>query len=226
MEEQLPHARNVLVVSAHPDDESFGLGAVIATYVDSGTDVSVVCFTAGEASTLGATGADLACVRASETRCAAAALGVDSVTVLDYPDGSLADIALDQLVDDIDAAAGDADLLLVFDECGITGHPDHCHATAAALSWARDRQIPVLAWAIPNRVAEDLNATFGAGFCGRADDEIDISLTVDRTRQRQAIACHKSQASDNPVLWRRLELQGDKEHLRLAHHPGGAPQPA
>jgi LmbE family N-acetylglucosaminyl deacetylase len=218
-EERLPPARRVLVVCAHPDDESFGLGAIIAAYVDSGTDVDVVCFTPGEASTLGAVKEDLARMRVQEMQCATAALGVNNVTLFDYPDGHLADVALTRLVADIDSAADDADLCLVFDEYGITGHPDHRQATEAALRWARDQRVPVLAWVIPNRVAHDLNTTFGTTLWGRAADEIDINLTVDRTRQRRAIACHDSQASDNPVLWRRLQLEGNQEHVRRTYQP-------
>jgi LmbE family N-acetylglucosaminyl deacetylase len=37
------------------------------------------------------------------------------------------------------------DLLLVFDECGVTGHPDHVRATEAALDAARSAHLPVVA---------------------------------------------------------------------------------
>ena len=39
------------VVVAHPDNESFGLGAV-ATFVESGCEVGVLCLARREASTL------------------------------------------------------------------------------------------------------------------------------------------------------------------------------
>jgi len=45
---RLPAWRQALVVVAHPDDETFGLGAV----ADRFTAVHVLCFTHGEASTL------------------------------------------------------------------------------------------------------------------------------------------------------------------------------
>ena len=45
-------ARSVLAICAHPDDESFGLGAVLSAFVDAGARVSLLCFTRGEASTL------------------------------------------------------------------------------------------------------------------------------------------------------------------------------
>ena len=47
-----PPWRSVLAVVAHPDDESFGLGAVLAGFVDAGAAVAVLCFTHGESSTL------------------------------------------------------------------------------------------------------------------------------------------------------------------------------
>ena len=42
---------HVLAVCAHPDDESFGLGGVIAALVAAGTRVDLICLTGGEAST-------------------------------------------------------------------------------------------------------------------------------------------------------------------------------
>ncbi len=46
-----------------------------------------------------------------------------------------------------------------------------------------------------------------------ADDK--AQAVIDRTtRQLQAIRRHRSQSSDNPVLWRRLDLLGPTEHLR------------
>jgi len=44
-------------------------------------------------------------------------------------------------------------------------------------------------------------------------------MRVCRDRRWRAIARHRSQAIDNPVLRRRLELLGDHEHLRLIHPP-------
>ena len=41
----------VAAVVAHPDDESFGLGGVLATFAAQGRLVHVLCLTHGEAST-------------------------------------------------------------------------------------------------------------------------------------------------------------------------------
>jgi len=66
-------------------------------------------------------------------------------------------------------------------------------------------------------VATALNADYGATFTGHDATDIDLVLTVDRTRQSKAVACHPSQAVPGSVLWRRLELTGDREYLR--HQP-------
>jgi LmbE family N-acetylglucosaminyl deacetylase len=49
-------------------------------------------------------------------------------------------------------SAGSAGLFLVFDEGGVTCHPDHCRATSAAATFARTRGVPVLAWSVEERV--------------------------------------------------------------------------
>jgi N-acetylglucosamine malate deacetylase 2 len=216
---ELPPARSVLAVCAHPDDESFGLGAVLDGFVDNGAEVAVLCFTRGEASTLGSPTAALGELRAGELTSAAAELGVGRVRLLDHPDGSLESEPLGRLSAEVATMVGEvaADLVVAFDENGVTGHPDHRRATEAAL--AGGDGLPVLAWAIPRRVADALNARFGTGFAGRADDEIDLVVRVDRTRQCRAIACHSSQCDDNPVLDRRLGLLGETESLRWLRRP-------
>ncbi len=216
---ELPGASSVLAVCAHPDDESFGLGAVLHRFVTGGSAASVLCFTRGEASSLGASGQPLTEIRREELAEAAAALGVDTVTLLGRPDGLLAQQTLEDLASEVHEMAAEvgAELLLVFDEGGVTGHPDHHRATEAAL--AADLNLPVLAWTLPREIAVTLNAEFGTHFVGRDAEDVDLVLRVDRTGQRRAIACHTSQSGDNPVLWRRLELLGEHESLRWLRRP-------
>lgn len=211
----------VLAVVAHPDDESFGLGAAIGALNRLGSSTALLCFTHGEASSLRGVGGDLRGVRQRELNQAAATLGVNDVRLLDYPDGKLDVMSLDTLRIDAEAMIkrSHADMLLVFDEGGITGHPDHKRATEAAIA-AAGEDLPVVAWAIPEDVAAVLNLEFSAAFCGRSSTELDVRLPVDRATQRRAIACHVSQATDNPVLWRRLELLGDTEWLRILNRHG------
>lgn len=218
---QLPPWRSVLAVIAHPDDESFGLGAVLATFIDAGSSAAAVCFTHGEASTLRGVEGDLAHVRVDELRAAAQVLGVDPVRLLDFPDGALASVDVNELsarVVELAERAG-ADGLLAFDSDGVTGHPDHVRATAAALAAGQHLGLGVLGWTVPRTVATSLNAECGAAFTGHGPDDIDLVVPVERTRQRAAIACHPSQAVPGSLLWRRLELLGGHEHLRWLRHP-------
>jgi LmbE family N-acetylglucosaminyl deacetylase len=214
--DRVPSLSRVLAICAHPDDESFGLGSVLHALRRSGAVVEVMTLTHGEASTLCGEYADLAKTRADELAAASEVLGIARSVLLDYPDGHLADVDLEELVrrvrDEVRVVGPTA--LLVFDQGGITGHPDHCRATAAALAAADTDDFPVIAWAIPREVADTLNEEYGTAFLGRQADQIDFTLAVNREVQVNAIACHTSQSTDNPVLWRRLELLGNREYLR------------
>lgn len=218
----------VAAICAHPDDESFGLGAILSTLAHARHRTDVLCFTHGEASTLDTTDGDLATIRAHELKAAANTLGVTHTHLLHYPDGKLDDLPLHELTEHVQQFEElvDADTLLVFDHGGITGHPDHQRATDAAIQAAITLDLAVLAWTLPAAVAEALNNEFQSQFVGRARHEIDLQLTVDRTQQLAAIRHHQSQSADNPVLWRRLDLLGHTEHLRYLRRVHTSPAPA
>lgn len=208
---------SALAVVAHPDDESFGLGAIIDAVVHAGGRAAVLCFTHGEASTLGGARSDLAAVRTKEFAAAATILGVSRTELLDYPDGRLSTVPLPELADHVLRFATEVapSHLLVFDTGGVTGHPDHDTATTAAHATAARLGVPVIGWALPDRVATQLNTELGTRFTGRPPDDLQWTFLVDRAVQRRAITAHASQAADNPVLVRRLDLLGNTEHLRL-----------
>src|SRR5215471_11014681 len=112
-----PEASSVLAVCAHPDDESFGLGAALAAFAGRGTPTAVLCLTHGAASSLGTSHGDLHQIRAAELAAAARELGVGDVELLDYPDGALTQEPADLLSAHVRQAARrtNAGLLLVFD---------------------------------------------------------------------------------------------------------------
>lgn len=217
----LPTWTRPLAVVAHPDDESFGLGALLSAFADAGGDVAVLCFTRGEASTLQAVEGNLATIRAAELESAAQQLGVTTVQLLDEPDGLLDVADRGRLVASVLAAAARhrTDGLLVFDDTGITGHPDHIAATRAALEAARSTGLPVLGWTLPERVAAALRSDVGAPFLGRPDAVIDLVVEVDRAKQLLALHAHASQVVPSGPLWRRLELLADREYLRWLARP-------
>lgn len=220
---ELPGWGRVGVLIAHPDDESFGLGALLAAFVAKGADVCVVCLTKGEASTLGDGADDLAALRREELARAAARLGVLRTHLLDFPDGGLTEVPLGDLVSAATSGLERPDGLLVFDVSGVTGHPDHVRATEAAVLLGRERGIPVLGWTIPAGVARVLHEETGAPFTGHPEEQIDLEVTVDREAQLAAVHEHASQAVPGSVLWRRLELLGDREFLRWLVRPSGVP---
>lgn len=63
------------------------MGAVLSTLVDAGSEIEVMCFTHGEASSLGSR-TDLAAIRAQELDAASQVLGISRTHLLDYPGGS------------------------------------------------------------------------------------------------------------------------------------------
>src|ERR1700716_2864191 len=83
----------LLVVMAHPDDESMGCAGLILRHTRAGIPVNLICATRGEAGgsgkPLGAKREDLAQIRTGELEEAAAALAISGVELWDYPDGGV-----------------------------------------------------------------------------------------------------------------------------------------
>ncbi|HVO68925.1 MAG TPA: PIG-L family deacetylase, partial [Aggregatilineaceae bacterium] len=85
--------RRMLVCMAHPDDESFGLGALIAKYVAEGVEVSLICTTNGDVGTVQPEflpgRASISDLRLAELRCATEILGIKEVITLGYRDSGM-----------------------------------------------------------------------------------------------------------------------------------------
>jgi LmbE family N-acetylglucosaminyl deacetylase len=208
-------AGSVAAVVAHPDDETFGLGALLANFANEGRDVHVLCFTHGEASTVGASDG-LGDIRRRELFEAAQVLGVTDVTLLDLPDGSLdllADAELDTRIDDWLPTGVAA--LVVLERQGVTGHTDHKAVSRAAERVADERALPVIEWGVDPRTASRLQEEHGLSFESIVDGPGVHDVQVDRTAQRAAILRHASQLDDDPVVCKVLELQGDTERVRI-----------
>jgi len=84
---------SLMVVLAHPDDESFGMGGTLAWYASQGVKVRLVCATRGE---VGEVEPELlkgyksiADLRMHELSCAAKKLGLTSVDYLGYRDSGM-----------------------------------------------------------------------------------------------------------------------------------------
>ena len=201
----LPAWSSVLAVVAHPDDESFGLGAVLDAFARSGATVSVLCFTRGEASSLPSVSGDLDLLRAAELQSAAAALGLDSAILSDHPDGALAGVDQGALVAEVSAAIGRAHPvgLVVFDPSGVTGHPDHVAASAAALRAAAMSDLPVLGNLTREGPAEHWQIRHRCGAqCGGAGRDV-VGVSGD-SRGIEDDQAHRLRPAD-----RRAHLRGE-----------------
>ncbi len=185
-------------VLAHPDDESFSCAGALALAHDAGRTVRLLLLTRGEAgNTDGTPDLDLADAREEEMRCAAAKIGMAEVTVVDHPDGRLAEVPFAILVDEIAAWLADRrpDAVITFGAHGVTHNPDHV-VVGAATRWAIERlaesglaphavyvMAPVFG---PGTRRYDLSAEEGA-----ASHRIDITEVAGR--KLAALACHASQ---------------------------------
>lgn len=142
----------VVFFHAHPDDEAIFTGGTIARLVGGGTRVVVVFGTNGAHDPR----SDLARLRVAEARIACDLLGVQRVEFLDFADSGLrgddatpgcvgfAVASVEEVTEPLVRLLREerATALVVYDEGGIYGHPDHLmvhrsgHAAADAVGLA------------------------------------------------------------------------------------------
>ncbi|HUD20270.1 MAG TPA: PIG-L family deacetylase [Patescibacteria group bacterium] len=133
--------KKMLLVFAHPDDESYSAAGTVAKYVKAGWQVDLLCATRGEAGHSGpyekAGDEHLGMIRQKELEAAATLLGISSLTFLGYKDGKLAEEQPGELEDKIYEKLEELipDCIITYDTTGISNHPDHvkiCYATTFA----------------------------------------------------------------------------------------------
>jgi len=84
------HVERALCVLAHPDDVDFGSAGTVATWAKAGTEVTYCIVTDGDAGGFDDTPRhEMGPLRRAEQEAAAAAVGVEDVRFLGYPDGRL-----------------------------------------------------------------------------------------------------------------------------------------
>jgi N-acetyl-1-D-myo-inositol-2-amino-2-deoxy-alpha-D-glucopyranoside deacetylase len=209
----------LLVVVAHPDDESFGCGSVLARASAAGDVTAVLCATRGEAGECRVVTDDLGALREAELRAAAAVLGVGTVQVLDHLDsgmdgdpepGSLVAADLVVVAAEVQACIDELrpDVVVTLDASD--GHRDHVairEATLAASDRAEHRPRAVyltcLARSSMVRWADHMRATGGGeaylamAALGTPDEDITLEVDVEAHLETRwaAIRAHTSQAS-------------------------------
>lgn len=122
-------APRLLVVLAHPDDESLACGATLARAAAAGVVVTIASLSRGDAGPAepGLAGARLGAQRARELEAAGRVLGATAVVSLDHADGMLPWIDGETLVADITMLirGAAADAVITFGADGLYWHPDH-----------------------------------------------------------------------------------------------------
>ena len=214
---------SVLAVIAHPDAESFGLGAVVDAFIFAGAKVDVHCLTHGQSWTLDEAPGDLAALRGAELASAADVLGPVRGKMMDCPDGELGEGCRARLAADVVACADSChpDGLLVFDSPPYPGRLDHAAATTIAVRAAETLDLPVLGWTLSRKAATQFNREFGSGSTGDQDEAIDLRVTVDRTRQRMASRAVAGPALPGSAPRLRLELLAETKSLSWLRPPRG-----
>jgi len=215
----------VLAVTAHPDDESFVFGGLLAVHARRGGRAGLLCLTDGQAGRMGGLVDDrarLGEVRRGELLRAAAVLGIPHVITPGLRDGALAQTSDAEGAGIVarHAEAFGADVLLTFGPEGASGHADH----KACFRWTRaaagERRVYVASWPEglprPDPALASLPATTVA----------DVSELGDL--KRRAFLEHRTQRDHLELFDRIMEGLGGKEyyHRLLPPWPVGAPPEA
>ena len=152
--------KSLIFFGAHPDDESFGLGATLAQYAASGVKTYYVCSTGGELGTVEPRfmeGFDsIKELRKYELSCAAEVLGLAGVYHLDYRDSGMPGSADNErpeslVIAPLEEVTGKMvriireikpDVVITHDDSGSYGHPDHIATSRAAVKAFHDAADP------------------------------------------------------------------------------------
>jgi N-acetylglucosamine malate deacetylase 2 len=240
-----PAERRLLLVFAHPDDESVFAAGVACRTVAEGGLVALCTATPGEHGKLGdppvCQRERLGAVRQAELTAASRLLGITALRVLGYPDRGLASAPTDtirrQVVEIIRAVR--PQVVVTFDPNGSNLHPDHVaisrftsDAVAAAgdARWFPDlgapHATPRLLWTVPVRPWELMRRADPAREPG-VDFVLDVSAFAGR--KAAALKAHQTQMQSlNRIFFSKPDaarLLG-VELFRQAFGPPLVPRPA
>jgi LmbE family N-acetylglucosaminyl deacetylase len=225
--------KRILLLLAHPDDETFGPGGTIAKYADERAEISLATATRGEMGMLGdppvTDRARIGEVRSRELLCAAKLLGIGNVRFLGFLDGQLASTPRDAIVEKavLQIRLVRPHVMIGFGPEGISRHSDHmvmCSVALEAFDAAADpRRFPrqlrdgLLPWApyklYQFEIAQEIFNEWDVPMAGVPRAK--LTTTVDTSgyveKKIEAFYCHKTQAKDyNRILSR----EGFREFCR------------
>ncbi|MEM9281317.1 MAG: PIG-L deacetylase family protein [Verrucomicrobiota bacterium] len=209
----------VVVVVAHPDDETFCSG-LICELKERGNAVEVVCVTRGEGGTTGKwTPEELGNVRGREMDRACEILGVDRLSFLDHVD-PVADefrvyappVAPMELADQLIPFLKEVDVIVSHGSGGEYWHPAHLRVYEAVAIAVDHEVIKEAAWMTFHARSEDP----ALPELINEDDESFLCLDVTRHEEKRALAlhCHESQIS----LFSKFASGDASDFIRLTSH--------
>lgn len=209
--------RPLLLILAHPDDESFLAAGVAAQLAAEGMRAGLVCATRGEAGALGdppvATRTTVGAVREGELRAACDILGIDLVALLDYRDRELGDADPDAIRQTLVRLlrAECPRVVATFDPHGLTAHPDHVAVSRFALDavtaaadprWAPElgaaHRVDRIVWSSPVFPWEEWRP---AGLAERAGVDYLVDVRSHAEAKRRALAAHRTQLRSIRRYW-------------------------
>lgn len=220
----------LLVIIAHPDDEAFGMAGTLAQAAAAGVRTALICATRGEAGQsagLAETRQALSALRSEELRCSAATLGVSDLVLLDYPDGGAESWDMAALVRELTTHIRciAPDVVVTFDDQGITRHPDHMavhRAVRLALEAAADRlgvrRLFYQVITCPEEASPE-----GPTYACVSPEAVDVTVDIRAVEpvKRAALACHRTQAADTSWMLSQPEGSLAAEHYILAWDAAG-----
>ncbi|AXE39676.1 PIG-L family deacetylase [Acidipropionibacterium virtanenii] len=196
--------RPTLVITPHPDDETFGCGATIARIRAGGTPVQLLVVSDGADSPRpdGVGPEAMIGLRRQETIAALAALGVDesAITFWDFPDGSV-EAHRAELTDRVAGLLTDLSPEQVMVTSAHDRHPDHAvagMATREAVARLRNRP-RLLEYPIWQRIPAALYLRRGAD--SRISGPLLCRADGFREQKRAAVAAYQSQLPHFPAGW-------------------------
>ena len=133
--------RRIGLVFAHPDDETFCVGGIVAKYAAAGVKIDLFCATDGDAGKSAgvpvSSREELARIRREETGAAAAILGIETIEFGGYRDGEVEQVDPTKLIGDIVAflRRHRPEVVIGFGPEGApTGHRDHKAMSRATIA--------------------------------------------------------------------------------------------
>jgi LmbE family N-acetylglucosaminyl deacetylase len=219
----LRQAKNLLVVSPHPDDAEIAAGGTIALLAEAGARITYAMVTDGSRGGLepGVPEAQLAATRRAEQEQAAEVLGVDDIIWLGFEDTEVPgpEVVREPLISLIREIQ--PDFVISLDPwLPYEAHPDHRRTSMAAVEACLFAGLPMVQ---PEDLERGLIPRQVTGVALALSPKPNTFIGIDRTWEKkvQALRCHRSQFPSQvwemfyPVILAKSQEYGNKANATV-----------